>query len=419
MHILIVTADYESFLKWHYLGHPGLSRTSYDEQMRARSDTLFGVADFYSLNFKAMGHEAAEIFVNNIWLQTAWAREHGMNVPEPPSPDELAPAAASEFVMTLKRKLLPYRRILAPVARKLGYMVALSKLERRILLAQIEAANPDIILNQIPEVVTSDIMHGVKRPGRVLIVQHGNQPPTDFDASPYTFGISLIPAVAEFFREHGLPAENRPLAFDTSVLDRLGPPPPKDIDVSFVGGLGANHGKRLELLEAIAREIPIELYLSSFKGIPKSSPLHGCVRGEVWGTDMYNVLRRSKVTLNSHIDAVKGMAGNMRLYEATGVGTFLLTDDLPNLPSLFEPGVHVGVYDSVPDCIAKIKYYLAHDEEREAIARAGQRHTLANHTYRQRLEVLLSLVAKYAPGTHGLRRRAASVPTDLSGTISV
>jgi hypothetical protein len=395
MRILILTADYESFLKWHYEMHPGLENAPYDAQLASRFGTLFGVADFYSLNFKAMGHVAAEIFVNNIWLQSTWAREHGMHVPAPRPPAAMAPVAANETVMKLKRKLQPFRKALTPIAKKLGYMVSLGAVERNILLAQIESFNPDVVLNQIPEVVTSDILHKITRPGRVLIVQHGNTPPANFDATPYTFGISLIPSVVEFFRAKGLPAENRHLAFDPSVLERLGPLPPKDIDISFVGGLGANHGKRIELLEAIARELPITLYLSSFKGLPKNSPLHGKVRGEVWGTDMYDILRRSKITLNSHIDAAKGMAGNMRLYEATGVGTFLLTDNLPNLPDLFQPGVHVDTYDSPADCIAKIKYYLSHESQREAIAKAGQMHTLSNHTYRQRLEALLGLVEKY------------------------
>ncbi len=38
-------------------------------------------------NFAALGHPAAEIHVNNPWLQAAWAREHGMafEAPEPPA----------------------------------------------------------------------------------------------------------------------------------------------------------------------------------------------------------------------------------------------------------------------------------------------------------------------------------------------
>src|SRR6266404_8261302 len=78
MRILVLNADYPRFLAWLYRRQPGLENTSYAAQMAARNASLFGVADFYSRNFAALGHRAAEIHVNNPWLQSAWAREHGM-----------------------------------------------------------------------------------------------------------------------------------------------------------------------------------------------------------------------------------------------------------------------------------------------------------------------------------------------------
>jgi hypothetical protein len=272
----------------------------------------------------------------------------------------------------------------------------MSPIELKILTAQIEATNPDIILNQIPHILTSSMLAPFKRSGRTIIAQHGNEPPKDFDPSAYDFGIAIVPSIVEAFRARGLPTEYCHLAFEPSILERLPSPlPPKDISVSFVGGLSSNHTQRIELLEAVARELPIDLYLSSFKGISAKSPLHARMRGEAWGQDMYDILRRSKITLNSHVDAAGGVAANMRLYEATGVGTFLLTDNLKGLSNLFQPGVHVGAYDSPADCVAKIKYYLSHEEEREAIAIAGQQHTLRHHTYRIRMEEMLDLVDKY------------------------
>src|SRR3954449_1983086 len=86
MRILVLNADYPRFLAWFYGRQPALENTSYAMQMMARNASLFGVADFYSRNFVALGHQAAEIHVNNSWLQSAWAREHGMAFqnPEPP-----------------------------------------------------------------------------------------------------------------------------------------------------------------------------------------------------------------------------------------------------------------------------------------------------------------------------------------------
>ena len=89
MRILALNADYARFLSWLYRRQPGLEKASYAEQMAARNASLFGVADFYSRNFIALDHAAAEIHVNNPWLQSAWAREHGVPAPEPVAVAEL------------------------------------------------------------------------------------------------------------------------------------------------------------------------------------------------------------------------------------------------------------------------------------------------------------------------------------------
>ena len=94
MRILVLNADYPRFLAWLYRRQPGLENASYATQMAARNASLFGVADFYSRNFAALGHPAAEIHVNNAWLQSAWAREHGMAVEPPERKSRRAPRAA-------------------------------------------------------------------------------------------------------------------------------------------------------------------------------------------------------------------------------------------------------------------------------------------------------------------------------------
>jgi len=42
------------------------------------------------------------------------------------------------------------------------------------------------------------------------------------------------------------------------------------------------------------------------------------------------------------------------------------------------------------DLVAKVKYFLAHPEERNAIAAQGRKTVLARHTYRHRIEELLA-----------------------------
>jgi len=87
-------------------------------------------------------------------------------------------------------------------------------------------------------------------------------------------------------------------------------------------------------------------------------------------------------------------ANNMRLYEATGVGTLLLTDSKQNLRELFEPGEEVVTYDGPEDLAEKIRYYLKHDEERRRIAAAGQARTLREHTYARRMKELVQILER-------------------------
>jgi spore maturation protein CgeB len=167
-----------------------------------------------------------------------------------------------------------------------------------------------------------------------------------------------------------------------------------DTDISFVGTVSVDHQQRISLLEAVAERYDLKLWGNPPQALRASSPLHRCFQGEVWGLDMYQVLRRSRITLNSHIDLAGAEAGNMRLFEATGVGCFLLTDFKDNLDTLFAPGVEVAAWRSVTDCLKLVDQYLADEDARHSIARAGQARTLSQHTYRQRTSEILGLAAK-------------------------
>src|SRR3954447_19507908 len=115
MRILVLNADYPRFLAWFYRRRPALEDTSYATQMAARNASLFGVADFYSRNFSALGHPAAEIHVNNPWLQVAWAREHGMAVETVEPGFDVARKTLPSW---LQRAIAPVKPMLRPLARK-------------------------------------------------------------------------------------------------------------------------------------------------------------------------------------------------------------------------------------------------------------------------------------------------------------
>src|SRR5262249_2643885 len=152
------------------------------------------------------------------------------------------------------------------------------------------------------------IVRRMRTKGRVLVAQHGVGLPSGVDLSSYDFGVSMLPSVLERFQQYGLPSYKVHLAFEPSVLDRLGAAPKKDIAISFVGSVAGDHARRVKLLEAIATRVPIGLWLSDIRGLPARSPLRKHYRGTAWGQEMYDVIRRSKITLNCHIDSAGGVA---------------------------------------------------------------------------------------------------------------
>jgi spore maturation protein CgeB len=109
---------------------------------------------------------------------------------------------------------------------------------------------------------------------------------------------------------------------------------------------------------------------------------------------MYKVLRRSRIVLNHHGD-IAPYANNLRLYEATGVGALLLTDAKADLAAMFAPGREVIAYRSTDECLRAIQFSKDDVTSGEAIAAAGQRRTLDEHTYRSRMQELVELVENH------------------------
>jgi spore maturation protein CgeB len=390
MRILVLNADYPRFLAWFYRRQHGVENASYAEQMAARNASLFGVADFYSRNFAALGHQAAEIHVNNPWLQAAWAREHGMAFEAPELPGG---TGRRELPGWLQRAAKPFKPLLRPLARRVGLSPRLDARAEKILLAQIEEFRPDLVINQDIFYVDTGLMRRIKNIGNpILIGQVGIEPSRGEDWSVYDLMISQLPATVRSLRAFGVRAEVNHLAFEPAILDALPQASAPDIDVSFVGTVSVDHRQRIALLEAVAMRYDLKLWGNRPQTLPASSPLHRCFQGEVWGADMYQVLRRSRITLNSHIDLAGREAGNMRLFEATGVGAFLLTDFKDNLDTLFAPDKEVAVWRSIEDCLDIIGRIIGNDEGRAAIARAGHARTMAQHTYRHRAAEILGFV---------------------------
>jgi glycosyltransferase involved in cell wall biosynthesis len=159
-------------------------------------------------------------------------------------------------------------------------------------------------------------------------------------------------------------------------------------DVGFVGTLVPYnlYGGRIRALEALT---DFDLGIWSVHDV--AGPLRSKVRGRALGEDMLRVLSASKLTINTHGDFMR-YGGNMRLFEAAAVGVLQIADDRPGNRRWFTPGENIVLYSNLDDLRDKVRYYLAHDAERQAIADAARAHVYAHHTYDQRVEAIEGLL---------------------------
>ena len=166
-------------------------------------------------------------------------------------------------------------------------------------------------------------------------------------------------------------------------------------DVTFIGSFYDVHSSRVAFLEKLCVQSErITVWGPDLDNLSPTSPIRKCYVGPAWGRDMYQILRNSRVTLNHHGD-IPPYANNMRLFEATGVGALLITDWKPNLGEIFEPDKEVVAYRTPEECAELIRYYLEHEDERQAVACAGQARTLRDHTYYHRMQEFVDIINRY------------------------
>jgi len=159
-------------------------------------------------------------------------------------------------------------------------------------------------------------------------------------------------------------------------------------DVGVVGTLVPDrlYSERVAALEALR---DFDLGIWSVHEAPPS--LREFYRGPALGEEMLRITRAAAITVNPHGDFMR-WGGNMRLFEACGVGTFQIVDDRPGVREWFTVGEHLVTYRDPDHLRALVAYYLAHDDERGRIAAAGHAHVHAHHTYDHRMARLMELV---------------------------
>jgi len=340
-----------------YDRHPDLENKRYAEQFNALMQDNHIWADHISRHLSALGVDAHEILFNAEKLQQSWAQENGVQ----------AEGA-------------------------------------QLLVEQLKRLKPDVVFLNISYPLFAEMVSLVRDNVPNVKVVYGNIG-VGFEREHFShfkaldFVITNESGLHSRLLEAGATPYHMYHAFEHSLLPRI-----KRLGalehskILFAGGMVLSNGyhlKRSRLLASLVdnninltiRSNPVEA-----KGaIPKQ--LADRIHPPVFGINMYRALFGADIAINVHIDALPN-ASNIRLFEATGAGTCLVTDRIPKLDDLFEAEREVVTYSSPEECAEKVRWLLDHPEERKAIAAAGQKRTLKDHRLKDRVEKLHAIILK-------------------------
>jgi spore maturation protein CgeB len=86
------------------------------------------------------------------------------------------------------------------------------------------------------------------------------------------------------------------------------------------------------------------------------------------------------------------------LFELPGNGVMQISDGGEFLEAFFRPDEEIVGYAAADELVDKIRFYLAHDEERRRIARNGFRRVVADHRIGHRLQQAAGLLERGMAG---------------------
>ncbi len=357
MRFLQIFSFYPEYLNHWYHQHPDLLQQPYETQAERLFADGFSASHLFWLELKRLGCDSRCIVANCEPMQKAWAREH-------------------------------------------GYEVAGRNWSMEILKKQIEDYRPDILYSCDPITFDSRFLRSLSVRPPLVVGWRAAGVPAWSDFTEFDLMLSSDPVSPELCKKQGARATRHFLpGFPKWVADAV-KDEPKAHDVVFCGQFSHEHLKRVTLAEQLslyARQSgeftpAFFVYKASDWRFQYATPF---VKTERWGLDMYREIRRGKIGFNNVIDFAKGESGNMRQFEVTGCGTFLLTEYHDSLLEHFIPGREIETYSSFDELVEKIRFYSHNDVAREEIARRGQERCLREHGMLHRTQQLVDILSHF------------------------
>lgn len=363
---------YPPYLEHFYATNPHLRTASFAEQTEALLRGRFSAAHNVAPYLRELGYETHFIIANCLPTQQAWMREHGLPLP-------------------------PHEAMLRDVTRM-----------------QIDRLEPDVLYLSDSLTLDSRWIRTLSRRPPLVMAWHAAPVPATADWSEYDVLLSGLAAMRELALRKGVKAAELYMpGFPEEIVGEIGDVR-EEHDVVFAGSfVPGQHTKRNELLEGIGGMAINSGFNCAFHLTSATENLPPAIarwrRDSVFGLEMQKALRTGKIVFDSRssmagvgpdgltYDVAGRETANMRVFETTGSGAFLLTERHDNLTRYFEPGREIETFSGIGELQEKIRHYLDHPDERRAIAERGQRRCLTDHSMSRRIHDFDAIVRRHLP----------------------
>jgi len=190
-----------------------------------------------------------------------------------------------------------------------------------------------------------------------------------------------------------------------------------------LGFAGAGYRNRNHLFAGLT-DYDLKLW-----GVDWQAPeLQRCIQGgntRFDNEDLVRIVSGAQININLHASAThNGVdpeydAVNPRVFEVAACGGFQLSDACQGLDRFFDPESELPVYHDLQELRSRIDHYLAHPEEREAVAQCARERALRDHTYDVRAKAMLDAILEtFGPRIAASGVRAERTVNDIRNAAS-
>ena len=373
LRIVQVETFYQPYLDQFYTARPEIAAAPHATQITALLADGFSALHNVAPYLEPLGYEAHFIVANAADAQRAWLRENGVSFPA-------------------------------------GTPVSFAD----VLRAQIDALDPDILYFSDAITFGADFVRGLKRRPRLVVGWHAAPIPSGTDWSSFDLFVSGLSAMRAMASRLGARAAESYMPGFPEWLAAATVPAERTKDVVFTGSYTpVQHARRNQWLQAIGDQADAGHFRCAYHLTTSVRELPASVarwrRDPVFGIAMHRALASGHIVFDARssmiaqgadgtlFDVAGRETANMRLFEATGSGAFLLTERMDNLARYFNVGKEVETFADEGELLEKIRHYLDHPDERAAIAAAGQRRCLDEHGMSRRVHLFDGLLRRHLP----------------------